>query len=240
MGNRYRKPPPNAVNAIGKNIKDIAKLSRTPRSVATTVDRGNWVFKDRNTGQIIVKFGDSIINPGNTVWDFWRGNNGRLALSINGLVNQFVEIRDNVGNIVFSDDASSEQGLATPYLNIPMGLSFNANNVPLMPFTVSGSFESLWECSPPLTHPRISILALVSNNDSTSTGGARITISGNQVGSTVSVGAGGTFVDQVVDIPDWGVTTGYLAELSLRLECRRLTGSGHIVAVIYSCYGKQS
>lgn len=116
MGNKYRQPPADLVRAQLNVTNRVTKLEQNPRSVATSVDTGNWSFVAAN-GQHIVQFGDE----GNGIgagWVFRRGSNGTLAFFLGGSAgNQFFALHDNAGNILFSDNTdASGTGIARPYL----------------------------------------------------------------------------------------------------------------------------
>lgn len=156
---RYRTPPPNLVKSITITNVRLSKLEQAPRAVATAVDSGSWKFVADN-GVEIIKYGEEVPGFGRG-WIFRRGENGRAAFYLGGSEssNQYWVLQDNTANIVVSDDANSQQGLARPYIPYTYIVT---NGAGAGTSTTSTSFVNAYNIRGYKQHPRIDIEYLIS------------------------------------------------------------------------------
>lgn len=149
----------------------------------------------------------------------------------------FASIMDRTGNIVISDDASSGQGIATPY--IPLG-TWNSVLAPPRAenFTTSSAFVTVETCSGYKQHPRLMIQVLVQCSNATTAGEVRIIdVNGVILGGTQTVPAGEYAYHQWIQAPLPGQHT---AQQVLNLQVRRTVGAGSIGARGIYAVGVQS
>lgn len=208
-------------------------------------DNGNVVAalgKDPNTGQtrITTSFpnGNSALFSGITssgsveTWLFRAS--GEMALRIGGNPNQpqFLAIIDRQGNGVVSDDTVSGQGLATPYIPLPLPLNMAYSS---WPNTTASSWSRMAASQIYLQHPKIRVVGLAFADTAGTTGQVRVRIGGSVTLGTVNVS--NSFVN--IDITNThGLPWQTFAELDL--EGQRTAGTGTIWAVLTGVWGIQS
>jgi hypothetical protein len=225
------------IGAGGLTIKDGGEL----------VVRGGVVRHQTESGQDRMYFGPLVYGP---PWDpgvgfIFRRNGGGILMSLEGADpdNQFWAVRDEDGSIIFSDDAATGKGMATPWLAHPMMPSFNIDTVAQLPGTPGSTFAGVLEARVPLSHPRLRMMALVGGSDlATVAGQGRWTVDGTTVGSTVTFPAGGfAWIDEVVDVPGWS-DRAYLEEATIQIQTRKTAGTPgqRAVAACYALYCRQS
>lgn len=144
-------------------------------------------------------------------------------------------IRDFSGNLVFSPDVVSEQGIGRPFLGVPMhNAAFGAPTT-----TVSASFEALFRGVYNWQHPKLR-MKFVTNTGVGITGEARMTVNGNQVGSTVVLAAS-TFANQEIGpvaLP--AITGAHMDALTVELQVRRTGGASPISVWMTGVTAEQS
>lgn len=169
------------------------------------------------------------------IFSFDNGDSSSTAFSLAGAPgSQFWSLRDNANNIVVSNDAASGNGLARPYLNIPMYPSVASTHQtagPFWPATNSTSYVELFHGFTTMWHPRLTF-----GMDTTASGGStewRLLISGALIAS----GSGDT--QGTYSIPGWGSSILPGHEKVIQVEVRNTTGSVSWCQVD-KCYGTQS
>jgi hypothetical protein len=236
---------------------EVRQLRAERRLEAATIGAGGLTIRDSGgvdvrggtvrffsaDGQLRIYLGPFTYPgfPTGTGFQFFRDTN-KLVMSLEGAnpQNQFWAIRSENGSIIFSDDAASGKGMATPWLAHSMGPSVNADTIPQIPGTTQGVFSGVMEASVPLTHPKIRLLALVASSDGATAGEGRWIVDGTVVGSTVVVPAGGAqFISQTVDVPGWADRAQH-DEVSVQVQARRTAGTGRVVVAVYALYCRQS
>ncbi|MEU8209790.1 hypothetical protein AB0B85_11385 [Micromonospora sp. NPDC049044] len=215
-------------------IEDAGGLSVTGSIEA----KGSVRFRDSNDA-IQVYMGPISYSgvPAGIGWFFNRAN-GNRALTLEGTDpnSQFMTVRDDSGNIIFSDDAGTGQGLARPYLPAAnFGISLNAETYPQVPGVTSSTFTSLYENRTYLTHPRLRIRAYVGSDVVGTTAEGRITLDGTVIATSTS-----GWIDGIYDVPGWGTTVGFSKEADINLQVRRTGGTGRAIGQVYACYGYRS
>lgn len=136
---------------------------------------------------------------------------------------QFWALTDNAQQIVFSDDAVSGQGIARPWVPIPVQTT-RFDDLPSTPNTNWDQLQSTaWR---PKQHPlwKVSISHCVDNPDTT--GEARIMLDGVQVGNTVTV----AWLNAWTDVGPFPVPGTHMSLHQLELQCRRAAGTGRVGA----------
>lgn len=93
---------------------------------------------------------------------------------------QFFAIYDRGGRIVFSDDTSSGQGIARPYVG---GGFARARYADWGVSTTSAAFETLFEQRIWKQHPRLEVGIRASTTDAATTGETRVLVNGVQLGA---------------------------------------------------------
>lgn len=233
---RYRQPPKDIVQFTSATAKRVDNLERLPRGSNTSVDSGT--FRIAN----IATFGKILLSDGSRPrgWILYD-QHGQARLYTGGdpvLGNQFIEISDNSGNDIFSDDAASGQGLARPY--IPWTAVPTAWVATMQASSTSTNFAvsaDLYDFHAPKQHPFISVYYRV-----TTTAAATFEImyfdnlAGLQVGSTVAWGASqNTFGTDKVPI-----VGGHMSAQEIVMRGRVASGSGTIAVTILSVHGVQT
>jgi hypothetical protein len=96
---------------------------------------------------------------------------------------QFLALYDRAGNIIMSDDTSSGQGLARPYIPATFNRTRYAD---FAVSTTSTVFETLWDAQMYKQHPQLVVRVRASMDTSGTTGELRVMVNGVQLGTTAS------------------------------------------------------
>jgi hypothetical protein len=146
----------------------------------------------------------------------------------------FVGIFDRAGNYVVTDDTTSGQGVARPY--VPFG-AFADNSAPTQT-TQSATFVTVQTLVGYKQHPKITAQILCRSDTAGTTGEARlIDQANNQVGPTITV-ASAEFAYHT--LPASALLGAHLSQVSLNLQIRRTAGTGNIGARGVSAWGVES
>jgi len=136
---------------------------------------------------------------------------------------QYWALTDNAHQIIFSDDAESGQGIARPWIPIPV-LTTRFDQMPSTPNT---NFELVQSTA---FRPKQSPFWRVNTSHCTTApdtaGEARLILDGVQVGATFGVG----FVVAWTDIGPFPVPGTHMSQHHLELHCRRTAGTGRVGA----------
>ena len=169
-------------------------------------------------------------------------HNGGIYFSLEGTDpdSQFWALRDEVGNIVASDDSAAGQGLATPY--IPLGayptrllLTFATDGEQ----TTSSTFGPLWTIHGHKQHPRLRVGVYV-YTDVAGTN-AEIRLRDNTAGTVVAgpTAVSATSTPTVYDLTG-PIAGAHLAEIKAEVEVRRTSGTGTVWVQLAYAEGIQS
>jgi hypothetical protein len=166
-----------------------------------------------------------------------RRNNGGLVFSLEGTdpTKQFWALRDNAGNIVFSDDAASGQGLATPY--VPLTAVPTAWMANRQVSTTSTSFGALYTINGTKQHPKMRFRAIV-QSDAGVTGELRVVnpTDGSVLLAVQSIAAGANLNNAYTFV----VPGAHQGPLQLDIEMRVASGSGAVGLTVLNVEGIQS
>lgn len=145
---------------------------------------------------------------------------------------QFFAIYDRGGDIIVSDDTTSGEGLARPY--IPS--SFYRARYGDWVTTTSGTFETLFTAVMYKQHPRLYVTAWASNDTVAAAGEVRVTVNGVAWGSVATTGFGiGSHAFGPIDVPGdlW-------APLTVSIQARVTSGGGGVRVEPSVAIGMQS
>lgn len=132
-------------------------------------------------------------------------------------------LHDNSNNITNSDDAESGQGIARPYLSIPVQTQRWDN----LPSTSLDTFEAVETTNYQFKqHPRWFVQIRHCSTAADTTGELRLTLDGVQVGDPTPV----AFTSAWVNVGPIAVPGTHMSQHILNLECRRTAGTGRVGA----------
>lgn len=167
----------------------------------------------------------------------FRRQNGVAAMTLQqnaqDTSTQFWALWDRSGNIVVSDDATSGQGLATPWLPIPM----YSCDYTTWAGTDSTTFVKMYET--PFGYkqqPRMYVRARATSDESTTTGEIRLMVDGVQIGTTQTV----SFALAYYDFGPLAVAGAHRTAMQVQIECRVTAGPGKIRATAVGAAGRGS
>jgi hypothetical protein len=242
---RYRSEDDDLLDRFKRLEARISALERTPQlgnsasaTGGATIFKGGQVhFQDIN-GVTKVYFGPVTQGglPVGVGWLYYR-DNGKLLWTLEGQdpSHQYFAVRDNVGNIVISDDAVAGQGLATPYIPGQF-VNWNAPVASANTLTTFGVLQkAIWRKQ----HPRFYVWIHITVTATTAEFQFRIN--------------SGIFANRIILGPitmnngNWYSWYGpvtipgdHLSEFEIDLEARVLTGTGNIAVEVMSAVGMQS
>lgn len=133
--------------------------------------------------------------------------------------NTRVDIYDSGGRIIFGNDASSEQGLARPYIGGP----FAAHRFPDFRYSVtSPSFETVASYWVTKQHPKIRVTVRASMDTSGETGELRVMENGVQLGATTAE----AFAISTRDFGPASFAGDHMERRLVEVQGRRVSGAG--------------
>ncbi|OKI52848.1 hypothetical protein [Micromonospora sp. CB01531] len=197
----------------------------------TVTDGGQVLIHDTAGNRMIwlglVPFGDGTRKPGLVAF---RAGGGNAALS---LYDGVPAIWDNTGNIIFSSDEVSGQGIARPWLPV----MWAGSDYTQWPGTTSGSFSMVLETAVPRQQPKLFVRLRHTTDLSGTTGELRLMCQGAQLGPTVTV----SFAVNYTDIGPVALPAGNFGEtLGLSVDGRRTAGTGAVRAMVTASWTQQS
>lgn len=227
--------------------KRLAALeTAAPLRNASISDGGQLVVKDRD-GETLILIGrsdDPELNApdGNPqmLFQLFRST-GEVALEmfdplpqVDGF-QQFLAIRDRVGNAIVADDTTSGQGLSRPFIGIPFGEYIQAPTST----TTSGSFVTMQRATIYKQHPRLLVKLLAQASAAGTTGEVRLwnSTTGEQIGSTMTVGSG-AFIEGFLG--PGAVSGAHEDPLDIDVQARRTAGAGTIGTRVLTAWGYPS
>jgi hypothetical protein len=194
-----------------------------------------------SNGNVVMFAGNAQIPDGsgrqNEVFELWR-DDGTIALALADLGSvpghahaQALQTFDSQGNIIFAD---SGEGIANPY--IPNGPFIDLT--PPTNTTTSTSFVPMQWCDVIQQHPWCTAAALVQTPSGT-VGQIRLTVSGVQIGTPVTVPSN-SFTVFYTPAAAYPPPFNYLSRLIVQLEARVTSGAGAIGVRGMSCVSVQA
>lgn len=206
--------------------------------------RGGALVVEAADGDPSVYFGavaptlpDGTFQPGFIMWR----EDGTIAAAMYdpspqpagpGDYKQFLAIYDRAGNILFSDDTDSGQGIARPYLAYAF-YSGRFTDTPSV--TSSGTFETLWQAVGYKQNPRLFVGAS-SLADSGITGEVRVLVNGTQLGTTQAV----TASPVAHSFGPAAIPGSHMSSLTIQIQARVTAGTGNLRVLPSSANGFQS
>lgn len=249
---RNIEPTNELLTQIKKLEARIKNLESSQRIGSTAIDEGSLTVVNGNiiikNGSFFVKnendetriffgpvvYGDSW--PDGRGWLYYRDNGG-IVFSLEGQnpSDQFFAFRDEVGNIIISDDAATGQGLALPY--IPGHFASWAGAI--IDSTTSGTFVTLQKSIWKKQHPKFYswVVAIVGST----TAEIQFKIANGPDSGTIISGphilnnGAGYAPYGPVEIPG-----AHLSEFEIDLEGRIASGAGTLEVRVLSAMGVQS
>lgn len=207
----------------------LGKISNPGETVADLDITAKLIRFVTEDGKLLVFFGKEI--DGDPLWMFTYGDeNETTAMRI--VNNNRFAIFDPQGVEVFGTDATTENGLARPYMTYHMAPTTNAmiEGTVFVPSTRSAVYVDIYLGLHTVWHPTVSYNILVS---ATGTTDWRLVVNGTVV-FTGSPSAAGNFA-----IPGWGSTVSPGDLIEFKLEARN-TGGGFSRIVVRRFEGRQS
>lgn len=207
---------------------------------------GLTVYDDN--GNEVAKFGYLGDLGGESIWGMWThrvdGSESMRMFSSASGSNTYSAIFDRSGHVIFSDDGISGQGIATPHIPMgALGVSANAAIIPVFwPRTTSGSMVTLLETYTPASQPKIRAI-VYGFSDAATTGEFNVLVNSTSItGGPIAIPAGGFGGPSAgpYALPGWGGAIGFMDEIHIEVQCRRLTGTGSIYVQCLGLYGSQS
>lgn len=239
MRGRYNANEPSLTELVAQLQKRVADLESGNRIGATSIDKGNLVITNG-----ALKVGNAVyfgyVTTGSDAtmgWIFRRADGSPVfSLQGNNAADQYWAMRDNVGNIIFSDDGDSNVGIGRPWLPVPWVPS--SGPTPPTETTTSGTFTALLSSRFIKQHPKLYAQVLVRASDGSTSGEVQIAVSngGDVIGNVATVGLGYYGLVTITG----NLTGAHMTELELEVQARRTAGAGTIGVRMFGCYARQS
>lgn len=229
------------IRQIADLKRRIDNLESVNRAGRTSVESG--LFRvNQSDGTQVFEAGDLSQTLGfpNTWGTVMRRTNGSLALVVFSMESGdgFWAGHDKQGNVILSEDGSSGQGLATPWLAMP-GWTPNATLAVPTETTTSATFVGLQNVRVIKTHPKVHVEVVVRSSDGSTTGQVqlvRIDTANEIIGETISV-TGSMYQRHIITGPVAGPNK---ENFELEVQGRRTAGAGTIGVRVIGSYFRQT
>jgi hypothetical protein len=186
-------------------------------------------------GSILPALPDGTYQPGFIL----RREDGSLAAALfdpapaaDGY-HQFFALYDRGGNIIVSDDTTSGQGLARPFV----GSSFYRTRfADFTAASTAAAFETLFTSIMSKQHPNLEVGYRASMDTTATTGEVRVMVNGVQHGATTTEGFG-VASRYTGSLPVAGT---HMSNLVVEIQARRTSATGVLRVEPLYCMGRQS
>lgn len=138
---------------------------------------------------------------------------------------------DRSGNIVVAEDTNSAQGLARPYIPIPMGPDFEGG-WDYWPRATGTATTILWSGRFYKQTPNIAIVVQASMDTSGANGTLDMTVQGTVQGSAQNVGFSAGYLTFTANLAAYD----HMQQIDVAIRGRRTSGTGALRASLYSAY----
>lgn len=214
--------------------KRIAVLERARPVSGAAISQGNLDVRAPN--------GESVLRAGQLPY----GDDPAYGLEVRrlngGLQARFFDtdggggyaaIFDSEGNVIFSEDTASNQGIATPYLAYRV-MPYSEVLTPAQN-TVSATFEKLHRITAQKAQPWVRTYLIINTTADTT--------------AQVVLTQGGVQISSILDLPvstngyfwlDAPVDGGHMSTLLVDVEARRVAGTGPVRVAVAIATGRQS
>ncbi len=212
----------------------IAALERARPMAGASISEGNLDVRAPDGSSImragVLPYGSEVAY-GVEVRRLSGGLQARFFDTADG--NGYAAIFDEAGNVIFSEDTASGQGVALPYLAYRAMPYSEVLSPPQL--TVSATFEKLHRIHAQKAQPWVRTYLIVSTAADT-TAQIILTQSSGQIGNPldVPVATNGYFW---LDAP---VTGGFMEAITVDVEARRTGGTGNVRVAVAIATGRQS
>lgn len=215
---------------IAELKRQIKTLQTANSSQATTITEGSLTVDDADGNPVVILGDTGIALVGNPIGMIALRPDGSVAFSLN----PFVAIWDKSGNYIVTDDATSGQGLARPYLSLGAWVDVAD---PAATVT-SSNWTTVQQISFYKQHPKVLVEFKLRSDAADTSGDIRVIDgSGVQLGNAGSV-SGAVTVQGFIGAS--ALSGGHLSFTTLSLQVRRTGGNGHIGARGITAYGVES
>ncbi|CAL9607818.1 hypothetical protein SUDANB95_05526 [Actinosynnema sp. ALI-1.44] len=218
----------NQLDQIRELRREVAELRKNVGLSSAVLRRGGLTFLDDAFLRMLDDLGVEILylgpdGSGKQMVRLRREGGADILFTyaaVNGV--QFWALTDAISNIIMSDDAVAEQGIARPSLGIPT----RTVRWDQLPSSDGATFEQVEDTGfffkqQPYCHVQVVHCSTASGT----TGEARLMLDGVQVGSTIAVGFAVSFASAT-----FPVAGTHMSQHRLTLECRRTAGTGRVGA----------
>lgn len=215
--------------------KRVKSLETSPRTGNASVSHGKFLVQDGESGTQLLRIGylgngdfgeirgTAMRRPtGEYAFATWSGSGGDDG--------GFWAWYDKADNTIISDDVTSGQGLATPYIGAPL---FAPGDTSKWPAVTSSSYAGQWYAVWYKQHPRLHLSVWTQTASGTS-GDIRASCNGASVSQSVGSNDNSTR-DFYLTVPG-----AHLSTFQVVIEMRRTSGTGFMGCWPMSAEGVQS
>lgn len=227
------------IEDLKRRVKSLETQNRLSAGTIGGVSGGSVQVVDRAGGLIayIGEFAPNAPDGNPQPGLYFRRQDGTLAFAIFDPLplvdgyNQFWSLWDRTGNLIMSEDTTSGQGLARPYLPIPW-IDVRTSTWPV---TTSASMVDAQFCLHNKQHPFVEVW-IQAAPDASTVGEYQLV-----QGSTV-IGAATQITGAAVQYVTWraAVVGDHGDQTDLHLQFRRVSGAGNVRGIIVGAWGVQT
>lgn len=220
--------PSNLLDRIIRLEKRVEKIWKKVGLASAVIRKGGLTLLDDAYLRMVDDNNDEIVyigpdDEGKQIIRIRREGGADVLYTYTTGDRQFWALTDNARQIIVSDDAVSGQGIARPWIPIPV-LTTRFDQIPSTPNT---DWEQLQSTAfRPKQSPfwRVNLKHTTTAPDTA--GEARLILDGVQVGTTVTV----NWTNNWTDIGPFPVPGTHMSQHHLELHCRRTAGTGRVGA----------
>lgn len=226
--------PANIATWMRAMERRMAAVERGRPLANSVVSQGSWEVRDPD-GNILFKAGEFTVGA-STVYGVgaYRRNGTLQMLSWDNAAGAgYLAVYDEAGNIIFSTDTVSGQGIARPYIPLPV-VPYAEVLTPSV-LTTSATFTPLHRIHSTKQQPWIRV-RVVTKVDAGTTGEIRLAVAGVAI-SDVTALPDGDFSYRTLTA---AVAGAHLTDVQVDIEARRGSGAGNVRVLACYALGRQS
>lgn len=241
--------PTNLLDRVIKLERGLEAIRKLAGLTSAIISRGGVTLLNDSFLKMISADGDTVfyVGPdgdGVQILEVRRDNGSLVLRTYTHIPNgqQYWALTDRTNAVLVSDDAAAGQGLARPWLPMPLTQMFISSgtvgddylyaNLPVA--SLSGE-TTLWEGRGTISHPYIGLSGIFGQASGSNTCTYRLRINGTEVGNWAT---GASLINQ--SIGPFNCASHVGADWAGVAITAQAAGSGNIGCHVFGCYVRQS
>lgn len=212
----------------------IAELERGRTLNSASVSQGSFTVRTPD-GDVIMRVGEIVVGASTFYGVEMLRRDGSLQARFydSATGGGYWSMHDEAGTVIMSNDTTSGQGIARPYLDLPFVPWSSVLTPPDL--TTSATFATVHRAHGRKQQPWVEFM-VVTKLDAGTTGEIRLTQGGVDISGVTSLPDGDYSYRRLTG----PVTGDHMADLQIDVQARRVSGAGNVRVLVAHAIGRQS